>query len=149
VKGKMIAHQVAQGDVIAYDDSALARYGRGVFLEIVLRANGHTTPAIRVRVDSAVSFCVFGRQWADILALEWEVGDHVTIRTAMGVFSAYGHDITLHLLDYEWTAWIVFAEWDTTPPTQARDVLGLTGFFDHFLVAIDDLSEVIYLEPHV
>jgi hypothetical protein len=59
----------------------------------------------------------------------------------------YRHNITLHVLDYEWTASIAFAEWDTTPPSQARDVLGLTGFFDHFLVVIDDLTEIIYLEP--
>lgn len=29
----------------------------------------------------------------------------------------------------------------------SRGVLGLTGFFDRFLVAIDDASETVYLEP--
>jgi hypothetical protein len=42
---------------------------------------------------------------------------------------------------------VAFAEWDTVPPSPARDVLGLTGFFDHFLVGIDDIAEIIYLEP--
>lgn len=133
----------------AFNYARLTRYGRGVYLEVILVANGHMTPNIRVRVDSAATFCVFGRQWADVLALDWEAGDPVTIGTAIGSFSAYRHEITIHLINYEWTAWIAFAEWDTTPPSQARDVLGLTGFFDHFLIAIDDLSETIYLEPHV
>lgn len=141
----MNAHSIVFSQAFNY--TWLARYGRGVFLEVTLVANSHATPTIRVRVDSAASFCVFGRQWADVLALGWEAGDHVTIGTATGTFSAYRHDIAIHLLDYEWTTGIAFAEWDTTPPAQARDVLGLTGFFDHFLVAIDDLSEIIYLEP--
>lgn len=141
----MNAHALEFSQAFNYTD--LARYGRGVFLEVTLVANSHMTPTLRVRVDSAASFCVFGRQWANMLALDWEAGDPVTIGTATGLFSAYRHDITIHLLDYEWTAGIAFAEWDTTPPSQARDVLGLTGFFDHFLVAIDDLSETIYLDP--
>ena len=106
----------------AFNYAWLARYGRGVFLEVTLVANSHVTPIIRVRVDSAASFCVFGRQWADVLALDWGAGDPVIIGTATGTFSAYRHDITIHLLDYEWTAGIAFAEWDTTPPSQARDI---------------------------
>jgi hypothetical protein len=131
----------------AFSYAALARYGRGVFLEITLMANSHVTPSIRVRVDSGATFCVFGRQWAEVLGLDWDAGDPVTIGTVTGTFSARGHEITIHLLDYAWTTWVAFAEWDTTPPAQARDVLDLAGFFDHFLVAIDDLTEIIYVEP--
>jgi hypothetical protein len=44
-------------------------------------------------------------------------------------------------------SWVAFAEWDTYRSSPARDVLGLNGFFDHFLLAIDDPAETLYLEP--
>ena len=120
---------------------------RGVFLPITLGRELNLTQIIDVRVDSASTYSVFGRQWADVVDLEWEAGDPLTISTASGTFRARLHEVTVGLLDWQWTAWVAFAEWDTTPPSPRRDVLGLTGFFDHFLVAIDDLAEVIYLEP--
>ena len=81
-----------------------------------------------------------------MLGLDWEEGDPMTIAIAVGTFQARRHEVSIQMLDWEWTAWVAFAEWDTTPPSPARDVLGLTGFFDHFLVAIDDLSEIVYLD---
>ena len=80
----MNAHALEFSQAFNYTD--LARYGRGVFLEVTLVANSHMTPTLRVRVDSAASFCVFGRQWANMLALDWEAGDPVTIGTATGLF---------------------------------------------------------------
>ena len=51
------------------------------------------------------------------------------------------------MLEFKWAASVAFAEWDTMPPSTARDVLGLNGFFDRFLVGIDDTAEMLYLEP--
>jgi hypothetical protein len=131
----------------AVDYAHLARSSRGVFVQIRLTANSVSTWDLDVRVDSASTFCVLGRQWADLLGLDWEGGSSLMISTAGGPFQARLHEITFDLLDWEWTASVAFAEWDSTPPSPARDVLGLNGFFDHFLVAIDDLEEIIYLEP--
>jgi hypothetical protein len=82
-----------------------------------------------------------------MLGLDWEAGELLKISTAAGIFPARLHEATISLLDWEWKAWVAFAEWDTTPPSPARDVLGLNGFFDRFLVAIDDVMEILYLEP--
>jgi len=131
----------------AFHYGRVARGSRGVFVPIALAVDSLSTRIIDVRVDSAASFSVFGQQWADRLGLEWDTGAPLTIATAVGTFRARLHEVTIQLLEWEWTAWVAFAEWDTTPPSPARDVLGLTGFFDHFLVAIDDLSEIVYLEP--
>jgi hypothetical protein len=68
-------------------------------------------------------------------------------RLSRGVFFAHLHEVTIQLLDFEWDARVAFAEWDTVPPSPARDVLGLNGFFDHFLAAIDDSAERLYPEP--
>ncbi len=125
----------------------LTRTSRGVIVQVTLAANATETISIEARVDSGSSFCVFGRQWADVLNLDWDSGEPLLISTAIGTFYARMHEVTIRLLDFEWAAWIAFAEWDTLPPSSSRDVLGLNGFFDHFLVAIDDLAERIYLEP--
>lgn len=125
----------------------LATVSRGVFVQIKLATDAIARHIIDARVDSASTYSVFGRQWADILGLDWEAGEPMVIATAVGVFYAHPHEVTIHLLDFEWPAWVAFAEWDTTPSSPARDVLGLTGFFDHFLVAIDDQPEIVYLEP--
>lgn len=132
---------------LAYPHGHLARQQRGVFLELVLAADAAVTRDIRVSVDCASTYCVFGRQWAEELYLDWDAGDPLVISTAAGAFQARLHEVTIYLRDFEWTTWVAFAEWDTTPPSPARDVLGLIGFFDHFLVAIDDLAEIVYLEP--
>src|SRR2546423_2216862 len=133
--------------VAAFDYSRLARLVRGIFVPITLITGTASTRIIEAGVDCGSSFCVFGKQWADVLDLDWETGERLMIVTAAGSFQARLHEVTIRLLDFEWAAWVAFAEWDTMPPSPARDVLGLNGFFDHFLVAIDDWAETLYLEP--
>lgn len=131
----------------AFDYGRLARLSRGVFAPVILNTGSASTRIIEARVDSGSSYCVFGRQWADVLSLDWETGQPLMISTAAGAFYAHLHEVTVKLLNFEWTTWVAFAEWDIMPPSPARDVLGLNGLFDHFLVAIDDRAEMIYLEP--
>jgi hypothetical protein len=131
----------------AFDYAPWAWASRGVFVPITLGEGANSSQIIDVRVDSASTYSVFGRQWADLLDLDWDAGDVLTISTASGTFRARLHEVTVSLLDWQWSVWAAFAEWDTAPPSPRRDVLGLTGFFDHFVVAIDDLAQIIFLEP--
>jgi hypothetical protein len=141
----MSAHQLTSA--AAFNYGHLSRIARGVFVQVRVAADATWSWSVDARIDSASTSCVFGRQWAELLGLDWESGDPLMISTAAGAFQAYLHEVALYLLGFEWTAWVAFAEWDTTPPSPARDVLGLNGSFDRFLVAIDDLSETLYLEP--
>ena len=93
----------------------LARASRGVFVPATLAADTTSTWDIDVRIDSASTYSVFGRQWAQMLELDWEAGDPMTISTAVGTFQARLHEVAVHLLGFVWTAWVAFAEWDTTP----------------------------------
>ncbi|HLG16384.1 MAG TPA: hypothetical protein VJH03_18035 [Blastocatellia bacterium] len=132
---------------VVFEYGRLARLARGVFVPVTLTAGSASTHIVQARVDSGSSFCVFGRQWADVLGLDWEAGEPLMISTAAGTFYARMHEVIIRLLAFEWSGWVAFAEWDTLPSSPARDVLGLNGFFDHFLVAIDEGAEMIYLEP--
>jgi hypothetical protein len=131
---------------VAFNYSPLARASSGVLVPAILRAHGISTRMIRVRVDSASTYCVFGQQWALALGLDWGAGDPMTISTAAGGFVARLHNVAISLLGWEWTTPVAFAEWHSTPPSPARDVLGLNGFFDRFLIAIDYQAEILYLE---
>lgn len=141
----MTTHMLSLSSAHSYGH--LARSARAVIVQITLRANDTETISLQTRVDSGSSFCVFGRQWADLLGLDWEAGEPLKISTAAGTFYAHLHEVTIKLLEFKWTALVAFAEWDTLPPSPSRDVLGLNGFFDRFLVAIDDNVEMLYLEP--
>jgi hypothetical protein len=141
----MSAQTLSFSDSVPYGH--LARAARSIVLQIRLSADTPVIWDVDARVDSGSSFGVFGRQWADLLGLDWESGEPLKISTATGRFYAHQHEVTIQLLNFKWTAAVAFAEWDTVPPSPARDVLGLNGFFDHFLVAIDDPAEMIYLEP--
>jgi hypothetical protein len=141
----MSAQTLSFSDSVPYGRREHA--ARSIVVQIRLSADTTVAWDVDARVDSGSSFCVFGRQWADLMGLDWEAGEPLEISTAAGTFYAHLHEVTIQLLDFKWTAWVAFAEWDTMPPSPARDVLGLNGFFDHFLLAIDDTAEMIYLEP--
>jgi len=54
---------------VAISYRPLARTSRGIFLQLNLAADATSTWDIDVRVDSASTFSVFGRQWAEMLGL--------------------------------------------------------------------------------
>src|SRR5262249_43765175 len=121
----MTTHAISFSSAFSY--ARFNRIARGVTVQVALAANTRETISIDARVDCGSSYCVFGRQWADVLGLDWEAGEPLVIVTAAGSFHAHVHEVTVQLLDFQWTAWVAFAEWDTMPPSRARDVLGLNG----------------------
>ena len=44
---------------------------------------------------------MFGRQWADLLGLDWEAGEPLKISTAAGSFYAHLHEVTIQLLEFK------------------------------------------------
>ena len=84
---------------VAVNYRPLARTFRGVFVQLNLTAGANSTWDIDARIDSASTYCVFGRQWADMLGLDWGAGDLLKISTAAGGFPERLHEVTLSLLD--------------------------------------------------
>jgi hypothetical protein len=66
---------------VAVDYGPLARTSRGVFAQVNLRTDANSTWDIDARIDSASTYCVFGRQWAQMLGLDWEAGDLLKVST--------------------------------------------------------------------
>lgn len=79
--------------------------------------------------------------YADLLGLELTAGMKERIRTAVGSFTAYGHEINLVVSGMEWLATVYFAE-DAYFPV---NVVGRLGFLDRLKVAVVDYEQMLYL----
>jgi hypothetical protein len=99
---------------------------------------------IKPQLDTGSTFCVFQRQYAEILGLRTEQGVEQRIRTATGSFTAYGHEITLAVGQLEWQAVVYFAGHDDFP----INVVGRLGFLDRLRVGIVDYEEILYLSGY-
>ena len=99
---------------------------------------------MRAKLDSGSTFCIFQRLYADLLGLETERGVAERIGTATGAFTAYGHEITLTVMELEWRATVYFAEPEDFPVS----VVGRVGFLDRLKVGLVDYEQLLYLSAY-
>lgn len=79
---------------------------------------------LEAKVDTGAENCTFERTHALRLGIDVESGDLVVLNTAAGNFAAYGHDVTLSVLEIETHAKVYFAKEESF----TRNVLGRAGF---------------------
>jgi len=72
------------------------------------------------KLDTGSTFCIFQREYAEILGLTVENGYRQRIETAAGGFYAYGHEVSVTALDITHNMQAFFAENYEFP----RNVLG-------------------------
>jgi hypothetical protein len=129
-----------------FEYSLYSRRVRGIYLPVILTVVDRVAHLI-VRVDSASTYCILERPWADYFGLTWDSGDPIRIGTAVGGFQAYLHVVGLQIDRFTWETPVAIAEFESPPGAVSRQVLGLIGFFDRFRVTIDDQDERITIEP--
>ena len=56
---------------------------------------------LKARLDTGASDCVFDHYYAQALGIDMEAGYPRSFRTLTGLFTAYGHEVTLRSLDLE------------------------------------------------
>ena len=95
-------------------------------------------------VDTGASYCIFERMFGEDLGIDIESGYKRKIRTVTGVFFAYGHEVTLSVLDYELDSVVYFAENEDF----GRNVLGRTGWLNRLSIAIIDYDGQIYVSRY-
>ncbi len=112
----------------------------GISVPVILRL-GSLAAYADAKLDTGASHCIFQRTFGEELGLDIESGYKLTISTANGVFTAYGHNVTLLVLDYGFDGMVYFAEDEYF----SRDVLGRQGFLNRVNVAIFDYQGELYL----
>jgi len=96
------------------------------------------------KIDTGASHCLFERQYAKVLGLEVEAGDPKVFSTAVGRFRAYGHEVSMRVLDLAFTSIVYFFADDAIE----KNVLGRRGWLDRIRIGIVDYENTLYLSPH-
>jgi hypothetical protein len=114
-----------------------------VVLPVMLRL-GEKTSSFEAQLDTGASLCIFRRALGEDLGIEIENGIREQINTVTGSFVAYGHQLTLSVLERDFEAYVYFAANEQF----TRNVLGRTGWLDRFRVGLIYYDREIYLSPY-
>jgi hypothetical protein len=115
-----------------------------ILVPILLSLTTSRVVPVDAKFDPGSTFCVFERVYADMLGIEVERGEFVRIRTAVGSFSAYGHELNISVKGLEWSAVVYFAEDENFPVS----VVGRIGFLDRFRIGLVDYDQELYLSQY-
>ena len=93
------------------------------------------------KLDTGATHCIFQRVYGDYLGLDIESGYRQEFHTTNGTFFAYGHQITLSVLSFDFDSVVYF----TADENFTRDVLGRHRFLDRVCIGIKDYQGELYL----
>jgi len=131
-----VAYTLAFEKLFAYPDDP-----SGIVVPISLRV-GEVQADLLGKIDTGAPFCIFQRQYGLELGLEIETGREVWIGTAgTERFAAYGHSVTLGVVDYTFDTIVYFAKSDDF----RRNVLGRRGWLDVVKLGLVDYDRQFYL----
>jgi hypothetical protein len=116
----------------------------GIEIPITISLDGMRTIDLLAKVDTGATFCIFQREYAEMLGLDVESGIQTSITTATGQFQAFGHELKLSCLGYDFDIMAYFPAQLEFP----RNVLGLTGWFDRLRVGIVHYDGTVFLSHY-
>jgi hypothetical protein len=104
---------------------------------------GDKTEKVSAKLDTGADFCVFTREVAVQLDIPLEAGLKKTFDTSAGVLHTYGHEVSIKSFGHEHTAFVFFAG----AHGHRRNLLGRSGWIQHFGIALFDYESLLYLRP--
>jgi hypothetical protein len=115
----------------------------GIEVPIELRV-GERKVELFARLDTGAAHCIFERRYAEELGLDVESGRPQGFRTMAGSFLTYEHEVTLHTLGIEFSAFVFFAH----DQAFSRSFVGRSGWLDRLRVGIIDYDRLLFLGPY-
>jgi predicted aspartyl protease len=115
----------------------------GISLPVVLRSDGNIVDLL-ARIDTGASNCLFAREHGEMLRLDVEAGDPKTFWTAAGRIKAFGHLVSLEVLDIEFESVVYFFEDEGIK----KNLLGRAGWLDRVRFGLVDHDQLLYLAAH-
>ena len=116
---------------------------QGITLEVTLLRGGRYSHC-QAKVDTGAQICLFAREIGEDLGLDIEAGAPMTLETLAGKFVAYGHELTLDLLETQFYSTVYFA----AEKSLRRNLLGREGWLQLVRLAIIDYDNLLYLSPY-
>jgi len=112
----------------------------GIVIPVALES-GDQRVEFEAKIDTAATYCVFARVHGERLGLDIERGVEQRFGTALGVFTAYGHQVHLQTLEFRFESYVFFASDDAL----TKNVLGRRGWLDMLKVGIIDYLDELYV----
>ncbi|HXG63882.1 MAG TPA: hypothetical protein VNO70_02175 [Blastocatellia bacterium] len=115
----------------------------GIAVGVILKLDGRSE-VVEAKIDTGASCCIFARVHGENLGLDIESGLRQLFSTATGAFTAYGHEVTLTVMDDEFDTLIYFAE----DAGFSRNVLGRRGWLDRVRLGLVDYDGELYVSRY-
>ncbi len=115
----------------------------GITLLVILEYNSLTID-FEAKLDTGSSHCIFERRFGENLGLEIENGTLEKFGTVTNGFIAYGHELTLSVLNTETYTTVYFAESEYF----TRSVLGRQGWLDRVKLGLIDYEGKLLLSKY-
>jgi hypothetical protein len=133
-----VSHHLEFDELFRYDKDK-----DGIVVHVALEFGGQQRD-FDATVDTAATYCVFARVHGERLGLEIESGLEQRFGTALGVFTAYGHELYLEALGVRLESYVFFAG----DAGMSKNVLGRRGWLDMLKVGIIDYDGELYLSRY-
>lgn len=129
---------------LTFDELLLYDVGQtGITVQVNLDPHSHT-PAIKAKVDTGASCCIFARQHGEELGFNIETGLRQVFGTATRTFIAYGHEVNLTVGNLEFDTMAFFPADEEI----RRNVLGRFGWLDRVVLGLVDYDGKLYLSRY-
>ena len=115
----------------------------GITIPVTLGYNSRTVD-FEAKLDTGSSHCIFERRFGENLGFEIENGTLERFGTATVGFYAYGHEVSLSVLEVETYAVVYFAKEESF----TRNVLGRQGFLDRVKLGLIDYEGKLLLSAY-
>jgi Aspartyl protease len=115
----------------------------GIALPVVLRS-GDETVDLLAHVDTGASHCLFEREHGEMLNLEIERGDPKSFSTATGRLDAFGHLVSLEVLDLRFESMVYFF----ADPGISKNLLGRGGWLNRIRFGLVDHDHRVYFAAY-
>jgi hypothetical protein len=116
----------------------------GITIPVELSVGRERVTITNTKLDTGASFCIFQREYGDMLGLNVEQGLEERIATPTGAFLAYGHEVLLSTLGHEFLVTVYFASFHGF----IRNVLGRHGWLNKVQFGIIDYDGKLYISAY-
>jgi hypothetical protein len=115
----------------------------GITIPIEL-AYGDNRIALETKLDTGAQFCLFDRGLGESVGIEIESGEKLVFKTVNGHFTAYGHGVSIRVLNCDFELVAYFYESSAIH----RSVLGRTGWLPQTRLGLIDYDRQLYLSRY-
>jgi predicted aspartyl protease len=115
----------------------------GISIPVIL-GSGAERVKLLAHVDTGAANCLFERQHGELLNLDVEAGDPRTYRTATGRVEAFGHLVTVEVLDLKFESVVYFFGDERIN----KNLLGRVGWLDRIRFGLIDHDGELYVAPY-